>query len=97
MPAGTECYESMKIEEYNTECQTPCKGVYADVEKNVNLKKVESMSDFEEVFNNYIDYKSGNRNEAEFKKEIAGIHIFIISMDHHQVMLDIQNISRIIQ
>ena len=40
-------------------CVTPCKGVFADVQKNTNLRKLEEVDDFQNILDNYKDYKSG--------------------------------------
>ena len=51
-------------------CVTPCKGLYADVKKDVEIKKVEEMSKFDKLISDYEKYKRGNDKEIFYPEEI---------------------------
>ena len=67
-PAGTECYQHVK--DAPEKCVTPCKGLYADVKKDVEIKKVEEMSKFDKLISDYEKYKRGNNKEIFYPEEI---------------------------
>ena len=58
-----------------SKCLTPCKGVYADVQKNLNSMPLEDIADFKQILDNYKEYKNGFKNEKGYTKEVAGIFI----------------------
>ena len=70
LPAGIECYKSIKEEEIK--CLVPCKGVFADVQRNLNIKKVKEIEDFKLTFDEYKAFKSGYNNHKRYQKEVAG-------------------------
>ena len=58
-----------------SKCLTPCKGVYADVQKNINSMPLEDIADFKQILDNYKEYKNGFKNEKGYTKEVAGIFL----------------------
>ena len=68
-PAGTECYKSVK--DAAEMCVTPCKGLYADVKKDVEIKKVEEMSKFSKLISDYEEYKRGYNKEIFYPEFIS--------------------------
>ena len=72
-PAGRQCFKSIKQE--NVKCKTPCKGVFADVEKNDDYLPVEDMVDFEKILYIYKKYKAGFKDEKGYTEKVAGIFI----------------------
>ena len=65
-----ECLKHIKK---NVEtCQIPCKGLYADVVKEMDYKQDEQP---EINIAGYEEYKAGYGNDTEYKKEIIGKYI----------------------
>lgn len=69
-PAGAECYKSVKEDE--TECLTPCEGLYADVEKEADKKNLDKIRKFEKLLENYEEYKRGFEDDISYPNEIHG-------------------------
>ena len=69
-PIGIECYKN--ITDVNTKCLTPCKGLYADVQKNDNSKPVEDMALFKVILDK--EYRIGFKNEKKYRV-FSGIFI----------------------
>ena len=58
-----------------SKCLTPCKGVYADVQKNTKSMPLENIADFKQILDNYKEYKNGFQNEKRYTKKVEGISI----------------------
>ena len=69
-PSGTECYKSVK--EDATKCLPPCKGLYADVEKEVLKKKLKDIRKFDKLLENYEAYKRGFVDDIYHPDKILG-------------------------
>ena len=69
-PVGTECYKS--IEQKKENCLASCRGVFADVIKKTNVKRIEDMVDFRGILEEYKKYKSGYRKSKAYTQEIGG-------------------------
>ena len=52
-------------------CLTPCKGIFADVQKDTNMWKLEEIKDFKNILDDYKDYKTGY-NQG-YSAEVGGI------------------------
>ena len=63
MPPGLECYNSVKLR--SDECIIPCKGMYADVEREEGFEATEKIEKFQPVLGQYKQYKAGFINETE--------------------------------
>ena len=63
MPPGLECYKS--IQKVSDKCLIPCKGVYAEVESDVDVKPEEEIEKFKAALGLYKEYKSGFLNRTE--------------------------------
>ena len=76
-PAGTECYKS--INEEKDKCLNPCKGVFADVKKNRNIKKIEEAEDFRNILDSYKEYKNGY--SQGYSEDVGGMLMYIIFIE----------------
>ena len=74
MPPGLECYGTVKPSA--AECLRPCKGVYAEVEREGGGEEVERMDNFKPVLDRYKEYKSGFRNDTKGNSLIFFLQIF---------------------
>ena len=70
MPPGLECYKSVELS--SDACIIPCKGLYADVEREEAVENIESIEKFQPVLDQYKQYKAGFINGTE------GAHFTII-------------------
>ena len=68
-PAGNECYKSMSLSPKN--CLSPCKGFYADVEKDVDIKNVEDLRKFDKIIENYEHYKRGFEQDIVYPSQLS--------------------------
>ena len=67
-PLGLECYQSINIDAER--CLTPCKGVYADVDRKADLNdKIENVGMIAEI---YDKYKKGVNLDIEKYYKIPG-------------------------
>ena len=53
-------------------CLIPCKGLYADVVKNMDFIQVEQLDMFKNNLAKYNDFKAGFGSEEMIKNEITG-------------------------
>ena len=63
MPAGLECYKSVKLS-YD-KCIIQCKGIYADLFRDEGFEAAENIEKFQPVLEQYKNYKSGFMNGTE--------------------------------
>ena len=54
---GNECYKKLRTDA--SKCKIPCKGMYADVIRDVEDINVEDGPKFDNLFDNYEAYKRG--------------------------------------
>ena len=50
----------------------PCKGIYGDVERDIEVMKVEEMRKFDELVEKYENYKRGYVKDINYPKQIEG-------------------------
>ena len=51
---------------------TPCKGLYADVEKDNDYEKVSELKKLGNIFDSYENYKRGFSIDIEYPEMISG-------------------------
>ena len=73
-PVGSSCFKSIKVEE--GKCLTPCKGVFADVQKNTIEFDLNTIDDYQTILDNYTDYKSGY--SQEYSAEVGGMKFLLM-------------------
>ena len=52
----------------------PCKGLYADVEKEVDTEVVEKMRKFDNLLASYEEYKRGSVQNIKFPERLTGMY-----------------------
>ena len=67
-PTGTECYKNLR-QDFG-KCLIPCKGVYADVERDIEVMKVEELRKFDKLVKNYEKYKRGNIKDINYPEQL---------------------------
>ena len=60
-PAGAECHTSIKKQA--GKCLSSCKGVFADVKKNKFEYNLNTIEDYENIMDEYKEYKNGYSQE----------------------------------
>ena len=56
----------------SSKCLTPCKGLYADVKRDIEVKKVEDSTIFNRVVENYENYKRGYIMDINYPRQLEG-------------------------
>ena len=64
-PLGLECYKGVKAD--NTKCLTPCRGLYADVQKDNNFRNLATIPNFASVYASYENYKKGFQEDIKYR------------------------------
>ena len=70
-PSGTECYQNAKSNA--RQYSTPCQGLYADVIKDKEHKKVEDIKKFNAILKDYEEYKRGSRKDIAYPSKLKSI------------------------
>ena len=76
-PAGNSCFEE-RLSKVEGKCLISCKGLYADVVKNMDFKQVDQSDMFKRNLARYIAFKTGFSKEKQIKKKITGIFLYKI-------------------
>ena len=94
-PIGLDCYNSVGIDDSN--CMTPCTGLYADVEKEYGFSKLPKIPNFGSTFARYESYKRGfhkdvnYRNVPSYKKRkslLRWIRIYFSTPTYDRIIKD---------
>ena len=56
----------------SSKCLTPCKGLYADVERDIEVIKLEDRKLFDSVVENYENFKRGYIKDINYPKQLEG-------------------------
>ena len=64
-PLGLDCYKGVRTDE--AKCLNPCRGLYADVEKDNNLKSLGTIPNFASIFDSYESYKRGFQENVNYR------------------------------
>ena len=69
-PAGTTCYK--RVKENMEKCFIPCKGLYADVEKGLEVIKIrQDKRRFYKLIENYDKYKRGFEEDIDYPRTLS--------------------------
>ena len=69
-PTGNTCYE--RIIKAEDKCSIPCKGLYADVIKNMDFEQLDQLDMFRNNLARYDAFKAGFASGNTVEEEIAG-------------------------
>ena len=67
---GIECYKNIRPD--SKTCLTPCKGIYADVQRDIDVMKVENLRKFDKLVENYEHYKRGYIKDIDYPNLLEG-------------------------
>ena len=63
-PFGLDCYKGVRTDK--AKYLKPCRGLYADVEKDNKLKSLGTIPNFASVYSSYERYKSGFQENVNY-------------------------------
>ena len=67
---GIECYKKLRPDTDN--CVAPCKGIYADVQRDIEAMNVENLRKFDKMVESYEHYRRGFIKDIEYPKLLKG-------------------------
>ena len=69
-PNGTECYKNLRQD--SGKCLMPCKGVYADVVKDMDIINVRELRKFDKLVKSYENYKRDFVKDINYPEQLKG-------------------------
>ena len=64
-PLGLDCYKGVRTEK--AKCLKPCRGLYADMEKDNKLKSLGTIPNFASAYSSYESYKRGFQEDVNYR------------------------------
>ena len=64
-PLGLDCFKGVRTEK--AKCLKPCRGLYADMEKDNKLESLGTIPNFASAYSSYESYKRGFQEDVSYR------------------------------